>query len=43
MRALSHKRIDPKPLISAQFSLDEALPAFERATQSGVLKVLVKV
>ena len=43
LRALAHKRIDPKPLISARFSLDEALPAFDRATQSGVLKVLVKI
>ena len=43
LRALSQHRIDVRPLISAQFSLDEGLAAFERAAQPGVLKVLVKV
>jgi threonine dehydrogenase-like Zn-dependent dehydrogenase len=43
LRALSQKLVDVRPLISAQFSLDEGLAAFEHAAQPGVLKVLVKV
>ncbi len=43
LRALSQHRIDVQPLISARFSLDEGLAAFEHAAQPGVLKVLVKV
>jgi threonine dehydrogenase-like Zn-dependent dehydrogenase len=43
IRALSHKLVDVQPLISARYPLDEALAAFERASQKGVLKVLVKV
>jgi threonine dehydrogenase-like Zn-dependent dehydrogenase len=43
LRTLSQGRVDVRPLISARYTLDEALPAFERATQSGVLKVLVRV
>jgi threonine dehydrogenase-like Zn-dependent dehydrogenase len=43
LRALSQKLIDVKPLISASYSLDGALDAFERAQQKGVLKVLVRV
>jgi threonine dehydrogenase-like Zn-dependent dehydrogenase len=43
LRALSQKLVDVRPLISAQFSLDEGLAAFEYAAQPGVLKVLVKM
>ncbi|HLI05143.1 MAG TPA: alcohol dehydrogenase catalytic domain-containing protein [Ktedonobacteraceae bacterium] len=43
LRALSQHRVDVRPLISARYSLDEALTAFERATQPGVLKVLLRV
>ncbi len=41
LRALSQKRIDVRPLISARYSLDDALAAFEYATQPGILKVLI--
>jgi alcohol dehydrogenase len=34
--------VDPRPLISAVFSLDDAEPAFTRATAPGVLKVLLR-
>jgi threonine dehydrogenase-like Zn-dependent dehydrogenase len=40
LRALSQKLIDVQPLISARYSLDEGLEAFEHA-QRGVLKVLL--
>jgi len=43
LRALSQHRVDVLPLISACYSLDDGLEAFERAGQPGVLKVLVKV
>ena len=43
LRALSQHRVDVRPLISAQFSLDEGLDAFEYAAQPGVLKVLVRI
>ncbi len=43
LRALSQHRVDVRPLISAQFSLDEGLAAFEYAAQPGVLKVLVRM
>jgi threonine dehydrogenase-like Zn-dependent dehydrogenase len=43
LRALSQKLVDVRPLISAQFSLDEGLAAFEHAAQPGALKVLVKM
>jgi threonine dehydrogenase-like Zn-dependent dehydrogenase len=43
IRALSQRRVDVRPLISAQYGLDEGLAAFEHAAQPGVLKVLVKV
>jgi threonine dehydrogenase-like Zn-dependent dehydrogenase len=41
LRALSQKFIDVNPLISARYSLEKALAAFDHAGQSGVLKVLV--
>ncbi len=43
LRALSQHSIDVRPLISARFSLDEGLTAFQYAAQKGVLKVLVRV
>lgn len=43
LRALSQKLIAVQPLISARYSLDDALAAFEYAGQKGVLKVLVQV
>jgi threonine dehydrogenase-like Zn-dependent dehydrogenase len=43
LRALSQRLVDVRPLISARYTLDEGLDAFERAAQNGVLKVLVQV
>ena len=41
LRALGQKTIDVVPLISARYSLDEGLTAFEHAGQKGTLKVLL--
>src|SRR5260221_5435651 len=43
IRALSQRRVDVRPLITARYGLDEGLAAFEHAAQPGILKVLVKV
>ncbi|HLX57757.1 MAG TPA: alcohol dehydrogenase catalytic domain-containing protein [Ktedonobacteraceae bacterium] len=43
LRALSQRRIDVLPLISARYSLDDGPAAFKYAGQKGVLKVLVQV
>jgi threonine dehydrogenase-like Zn-dependent dehydrogenase len=43
IRALSQRKVDVRPLISARYNLDDGLAAFEYAAQPGVLKVLVKV
>ena len=43
IRALSQHTVDVRPLISARFSLDDGLVAFEHATSPGVLKVLVQI
>jgi threonine dehydrogenase-like Zn-dependent dehydrogenase len=43
IRALSQRRVDVRPLISAHYSLDDGLAAFEHAAQPGVLKVLVHI
>src|SRR2546428_8062674 len=43
LQELSQRRVDVLPLISARYSLDEGLDAFEHAGQKGVLKVLVQV
>src|SRR5437588_439066 len=43
LRALSQRKVDVLPLISARYSLDDGLDAFEHAGQKGVLKVLVQV
>ncbi|MBA2284976.1 MAG: alcohol dehydrogenase catalytic domain-containing protein [Ktedonobacteraceae bacterium] len=42
LRALSQRTVDVRPLISARYTLDEGLAAFEHAGQNGVLKVLVR-
>jgi len=41
LRLMEQGEVDPSVLIAAEFKLDEALQAFERAAQPGVLKVLV--
>ena len=43
LRALSQRTIDVRPLISARYTLDDALAAFEYAAKPGVLKVLVQL
>jgi threonine dehydrogenase-like Zn-dependent dehydrogenase len=43
LRALSQKLVDVHPLISACYTLDEGLAAFQHAGQKGALKVLVRV
>jgi len=43
IRALSKKMVDIRPLISARYSLDEGLTAFQHAQQKGVLKVLLQI
>ncbi len=43
LRALSQHTIDVRPLISALYSLDEGLAAFQHAGEKGVLKVLMRV
>ena len=43
LRALSQKRVDVRPLMSATYMLDEGLAAFEYAEQKGVLKVLLRM
>jgi threonine dehydrogenase-like Zn-dependent dehydrogenase len=39
---MESRRVDPTVLITNEFKLDEALKAFERAAEPGVLKVLVE-
>jgi len=41
IRALSQRKVDVLPLISARHSLDEGLDAFEHAGKKGMLKVLI--
>ncbi len=43
LRALTRRTLDVIPLISARYSLDNALDAFEYAIKPGVLKVLLKM
>jgi threonine dehydrogenase-like Zn-dependent dehydrogenase len=43
IRALSQRTVDVRPLISARYSLDDGVAAFEHAAKPGVLKVLVRV
>ena len=41
LRLMESKQVDPTVLIMDEFGLNDALKAFERAAESGVLKVLV--
>jgi len=41
LRLMEKGEVDPSVLIAAEYELEEALTAFERAAQPGVLKVLV--
>ncbi len=42
LRLMEARQVDPTVLIAAEFKLGEALKAFERAAETGVLKVLVE-
>jgi len=42
LRLLESRQVDPTVLIADEFRLEDALKAFERASQPGVLKVLVE-
>jgi len=42
LRLMEARQVDPSVLIADEFKLDEALKAFERAAETGVLKVLVE-
>lgn len=43
LRALSQKLIDVRPFISAHYSLQEGISAFQHAERKGILKVLMRV
>ncbi|HSQ40346.1 MAG TPA: alcohol dehydrogenase catalytic domain-containing protein [Anaerolineales bacterium] len=42
LRLMESKQVDPTALIDSEFTLGEALKAFEHAAETGVLKVLVR-
>jgi threonine dehydrogenase-like Zn-dependent dehydrogenase len=42
LRLMESRQVDPTVLIAEEFKLHDALKAFERAAETGVLKVLVK-
>ncbi|MBK9924098.1 MAG: alcohol dehydrogenase catalytic domain-containing protein [Anaerolineales bacterium] len=42
LRLMESKQVDPTVLIDSEFSLGDALKAFEHAAETGVLKVLVQ-
>jgi threonine dehydrogenase-like Zn-dependent dehydrogenase len=42
LRLMESKQVDPTVLIDSEFTLGEALKAFEHAAETGVLKVLIK-
>jgi threonine dehydrogenase-like Zn-dependent dehydrogenase len=42
LRLMESRQVDPTVLITKEFKLGEALKAFERAAETGVLKVLVE-
>jgi threonine dehydrogenase-like Zn-dependent dehydrogenase len=42
LRLMESKQVDPSVLIMEEFKLSDALKAFERAAETGVLKVLVE-
>jgi threonine dehydrogenase-like Zn-dependent dehydrogenase len=41
LRLMESRQVDPMVLIANEFKLEDALKAFERAAQAGVLKVLI--
>ncbi|HLI69698.1 MAG TPA: alcohol dehydrogenase catalytic domain-containing protein [Ktedonobacteraceae bacterium] len=43
LRVLSQKLVDVKPFISARYTLDDGVAAFQRAGEKSVLKVLLKM
>lgn len=43
LRLMESRQVDPTVLIANEFKLEEALKAFERAAEPGVLKVLVEM
>jgi threonine dehydrogenase-like Zn-dependent dehydrogenase len=43
LRLMESRQVDPTLLIADEYKLDEALKAFERAGETGVLKVLVEI
>jgi threonine dehydrogenase-like Zn-dependent dehydrogenase len=43
LRLLEKREVDPRVLISDQYKLQDALKAFEKAAQPGVLKVLLEI
>ena len=42
LRLMESRQVDPTVLIAEEFKLEDALKAFERAAETGVLKVLVE-
>ncbi len=42
LRLMESKQVDPTVLIDSEYTLGEALKAFEHAAETGVLKVLIK-
>jgi len=42
LRLMESKQVDPTVLIDSEFSLGDALKAFERAAETGTLKVLIE-
>ncbi|HXD11179.1 MAG TPA: hypothetical protein VN653_14025, partial [Anaerolineales bacterium] len=42
LHLMESKQVDPTVLIDSEFSLGDALKAFERAAEIGVLKVLIE-
>ncbi|HEY3472972.1 MAG TPA: alcohol dehydrogenase catalytic domain-containing protein [Anaerolineales bacterium] len=42
LRLMASRQVDPTVLVASEFNLKDALKAFERAAEAGVLKVLVE-
>jgi threonine dehydrogenase-like Zn-dependent dehydrogenase len=42
LRLMESRQVDPTVLIADEFKLNDALKAFERAAETGALKVLVE-
>ncbi|MCE9647551.1 MAG: alcohol dehydrogenase catalytic domain-containing protein [Chloroflexi bacterium] len=42
LRLLEKREVDPGVLIAAEYRLEDSLPAFEKAAEAGVLKILLK-